>query len=57
MKIGTIKLVCPKCGKEYENRVLMSYSSMFENAAKSFMQNNKEIHECKECKVKLERKK
>lgn len=57
MKIGIVKLICPKCGREYENKVLMSYSSIFESAAKSFLENNKEIYECEVCKVELERKK
>ena len=53
MKIILEKLICPFCGREYENKILLSYSSMFAESAKYFMDTNKEVNECEDCKVEL----
>ena len=46
-------MVCPKCKKEYINSHLASFSSGFESAAKNFIENNKPITHCENCKIKL----
>ena len=53
MKIMKIKMICPKCKKEYENWGLASYSSGFESAAKNFTHNNRIITQCENCNTKL----
>ena len=37
MKINYIKLICPKCKKEYENQELLSFHSKFIKSAKKFI--------------------
>ena len=53
MKIMKIKMICPKCKKEYENLGLASYSSGFESAAKNFAHNNRIITQCESCNTRL----
>lgn len=53
MKISSIRFICPKCKEEYFNRFLASYSSGFEEAAESFVNNNKIITTCQKCGTKL----
>ena len=53
MKIIPNTLICPKCKKKYTNHSLVSYSSQFAPAAKSFLTNNNPILECENCHIKL----
>ena len=53
MKINYIKLICPKCKKEYENKELVSFHSKFIKSAKNFIKENKTITKCKDCKLDL----
>ena len=57
MRILNVKMVCPKCKKEYINHSLASYSSGFKTPAKNFLDNNKPTTHCENCNIKLVKEK
>ena len=46
-------LFCPKCKREYENRILVGYSAIDEEEARAFLQKNKIIKNCEDCGIEL----